>query len=328
MKKQILILLIAVIAITSTALGQSLKNGDGNLTAAGFCLTPTPLNATCVQTSGPLNPLLGISYTYSVTVTPTVAAPGYIHWFVTTNPNIITAGTITAVIEASPASPYIVTAGTTYNDNTNVTPTVDITWESVPAAGTDLFLVTYVKKNDGCTDNIKVYKIEPQHTFTLDVAYITPGGAQTAISEDCVAPVYGAEYDVLLEEMVMDYGTNHVFFIVNAANFAHSWMPTFEFVLTGTPDNGLTASSTVAVDWAYPADAVAGVWNGTTAVGDIYTPALTDVVFPAGGAAYVDSDGECIIVRITFDHNQNETTMDIPFTFAVDGIMRDKQNNN
>lgn len=326
MKKQIFILLVALLGFATNVLAQSQKNGDGNLPDPGatgmFCVDPTPITATCVADADPLHPSLGITYTYTVDVTPTVAAPGYIHWFVTTNPNIITNGGNVATIETA-AGGYILAAGTTYNSTSNIEETVDISWESVPASGTNLFLVTYVKKNDGCTDNIKVYKVEPQHIFTLDIAYLNATDPTVVGTDaDCVAPVYQASYDGTLEEMVYDYGVNYVYFVVNAANWGHSWKPSFEFVLTGSP-TGQTASSVTAIHWATPANSVTGTWNATTphaTLPNIYESANN--VTPSSGNT-VGTDGECIVVRVTFDHNSNETTEPIPFTLAVNGIMYD-----
>lgn len=327
MKKQIFIFLIVLLGVTSTVFGQTLKNSTtGNLTGdptTFYCVDPTPITATCVADADPLHPSLGVLYTYTIEVTPTVAAPdGYIHWLVTTSPNIIVDGILTTAIQTA-AGPYILAAGTTYNDNTNITPSVNISWESVPTTD-DLFLVTYVKDNNGCTDNIKVYKIEPQHIFTLDLAYLnatnpTVVGANT----DCVAPVWTAEYLTATETMSYDYGQNQIFFVVNAANWGHSWKPSFQIDFTGAVgDTGLTASTTFSIDWATPAGSVAGTWNNATKDGAAMTWTSATNVTPSSGDA-VGTDGECIIVRVTIDYGQNETTQDIPFSFAVNGVMYD-----
>lgn len=330
MKKQIVVLLLAILGLSTNLLAQTEKNGDGNLPDPGitgmYCVAPTPITATCVATADPLHPSLGITYTYTVDVTPDPVNPsGYIDWFVTTDPTIIEDGVITTSIETA-AGTYILASGSTYHSVTNVSESVDISWESVPAAGTNLFLVTYVKKNDGCTDNIKVYKIVPQHIFTLDLAYLnavdpTVVGSNT----DCVAPVFDATFDPSIlpaGEMVYDYGVNYVYFVVNAANWGHSWKPSFEFVLTGTP-NGLTTSSATAIHWATPAGSVSGTWNPTTlhaTIPNVYESAAN--VTPSTGTT-VGTTGECIVVRVTFDYGANITTRDIPFTLAVNGIMYD-----
>jgi hypothetical protein len=120
----------------------------------------------------------------------------------------------------------------------------------------------------------------------------------------------------------MYYGVNYVYFVVNAANWAHSWLPSFQFDATN-----ITASTVLAVDWAYPDESSTGVavWNTTTAAGNIYT--ADNPVLPHPGNASgtgVDENGECIIVRVTVDHNLNETLLDIVIDFAVDGFMYDQ----
>jgi hypothetical protein len=243
-----------------------------------------------------------------------------IHWYVTLDPNFIVAGLQNGLIQLA-GGDYIMATGTTYNVIGNTTPSVDITWKSFLAT-TDVFLVTYVINESGCTDNIKVYKIEPVHVFTLDMDRIAFDGAGTAPASYCVSAVQGAIYNAGVVEM--DYGVNYVYFVVNAANWAHSWLPTFQF--TTVPQ---TATVMLAVDWAYPDESWQGAipaptWHSTTAVGNIYTPTDPVMPHPGVGGTGVGSDGECIIVRVTVDHNQQEALADILIDFAVDGIMYDQ----
>lgn len=320
MKKQILILFVAFFASFNLILAQEITPDPEALSAIPtYCVPAIPVAATCAPAAGPNNPIAGQLYTYEVTVTNAGAAT--IHWFATTDPNFITSTGLTTNIEVAATSPYIMAAGATYNDPGNTTPTVEITWEAFPAT-TDVFLVTYVTNEAGCTDNIKVYKIEPSHLFTLDIARITNDGTGVAAEDHCVSPVFGAVYNTTTQTVDMDFGVNYLYYVVNAANWAASWLPTFQLTATGT------ASTTFAVDWAYPADAnnPAG-WHSTTPAGNIYTS--TDDVEPVtSGATGVGATGECIIVRVTVDHNQAEVLNPMTVELAVDGVMFDQVNSN
>jgi hypothetical protein len=312
MKKQLLILFVAMFASASVALAQ-------NLTGNATCIVPTTV--TCL-TSGALNPVPGTPYDYEVNV-PTPPGTKSYNWFVTQDPNFITGSTLTAAIELNDGTgAHIQATGVGYNDpGASGTNTINITWKSFthdPA--NPVFLVIYVQNADGCTtDNIQVYVIEPVHSFTLDIANIAiDGTAQPDDFEMCVAPVAGAVYNTASQTVEMDYGVNHMFFIVNAANFTNSWQPSFLIA-------GLAGSRTVTdVSWAYPADAVAGTWNVTTGAGANWTAAGAPVSFVSAQAGNtVGALGECIIVRVTVDNNQAETLVDTPISLAVDGIMLD-----
>lgn len=151
MKKQILFLLLAIVANVSLTWAQdpppssnaSISFDPGDLTALPtFCVEATQVEATCVPSPGPLNPIAGTEYTYTVTVSNAGANPK-IHWLVTTEPDFIVAGELTGDIETTPTSDIIMAHGTSYNDPNNTLNEVEITWKSIPAA-TDVFLVTYV----------------------------------------------------------------------------------------------------------------------------------------------------------------------------------------
>lgn len=312
---------MALIAVANVAWGQ-LPTTPASLTQAPTYLpAPTPITASCIPAAGPLAPTPGQLYTYTVSVDP---AGSYIHWFVTTDPAFMSGGQLTTLIETVGTSPYLMATGSTYNHawngpSPNTTPTVDITWQAF-APNSDVFLVTYAVQPNGCTDNIKVYKIEAVHRFTLDIATLTATGTQNLTNADCLSPVQGANYDAGTGTVIMDYGVNYVYFVVNAANWAHSWKPRFQLDITNT-----TTSTSLAVDWAYPnqSHGAGAIWHSTTATGNIYL--ANDFVAPAApGATGVGAAGEYIIVRLTVDHNQNETIADMAITFAVDGTMYDQ----
>ena len=186
-----------------------------------YCAPYVPL--TC-GAGDALTPLPGVAYAYTITS----SSVGTLHWFVTDDANIITAqGTIAAGIElADGTSPYVLTADAAYNDPANTSATVNITWKSFDGVNNNVILVVYNVDDANCTDNMEVYRIEPKYSFTLDIAGIADAGnTGGAAVEDCVNPIQTASYDGTT--LTVDYGTDYVFFAVNAANWLTSWMPKF-----------------------------------------------------------------------------------------------------
>jgi len=315
MKKQILFLAFFVLALifagTSSVLGQ-------NLTGVAECATPTPINTTCIAADA-LHPVPGTDYEYEVVV-PTPAGGSFTyHWFVTQDQTFITASALSATPEAVGGT-HIFAAGTGYNSGTNTSEKMTITWKSFTHdAANPVFLVVYVENTVTClTDNIEVYIIEPKHAFTLDIENLAADGTKQADGYGtCVSPIVSATYNA--SKVEMDYGTNYMFFTVNAANFTGSWQPSFQ-----TSGAGIAGSRAVtAIDWAYPADAQSGTWN-TTVSGSAnnFTAAgatVTNVAAKATGGT-VGAAGECIVVRVTVDNNQAETITDAEVTLAVDGV--------
>ena len=301
MKKQILFLvffLLAAFAGMNRSFGQTYIN---YVEGAPACTPAVPLACASAATADALHPNPGTSYLYSVTTTPgTVDA---IHWFVTTETNVIAAATLTGTRDGNPGT-YVQTADGHYDNPASTNTSINITWNNFDGSTTTVLLVAYVQGADGCSDNIEVYKIEPIFNFTLDVAGILDDG--TLGAEECVSPVESAIYNAGTNQLDMDYGENWVFFSVNAANFVHSWEPTF---------SATTTSGTIGtVQWAYPADAQADVnWNNSG------TP-----VMEQNGSGEVGSTGECIVVRVQVDHGNTEApegAATTTVTLSIDGVM-------
>ncbi|MBL7969701.1 MAG: hypothetical protein JNK09_22055 [Prolixibacteraceae bacterium] len=316
MKKQILFL--ALFSLTMIFAGMKSYAQDLDYLPATNCAPVT--NLTCA-TNDELHPLPGKIYTYTVGVSPAVAAGGNVRWFVynaTTNQNIITAGSMAAAIAAAEAdgggSQFLLDAeNAPYNSATNTDPSIDISWQSFNGTTNAILLVAYVQGNGtpSCADNIEVWRIEPTFAFTLDIAGLMPTGAlPTGNAVECLTSVQSASYNGT--ELVMDYGENYVFFSVTAANFVHSWQPTF-----GLANNTQTTiTNATDITWAYPSEAIkstGGTWNAITA------PVLAQAASGAVGAT-----GECIIVRVRLDHNkaENDNTNPRNIELTVDGIMR------
>lgn len=310
MKKQILFLALFTLALIlagTKSYGQVSTTIDADHLDAvpTFCATYVPL--TC-GAGDALNPLPGVSYAYTITTT----SAGRLHWFVTDDASIVTTqGAIAAAIEpADGTSPYILTADAAYNAPASTSLTVNITWKSFDGAANNVILVVYNTDAANCTDNMEVYRIEPKYSFSLDIAGIadagTTGGAAVT---DCVNPIQTATYDGTTQTLTVDYGTDYVFFSVNAANWMTSWMPSFGVTTDGT--------STATFDgWAYPADAATtGAWKPAT------DPVLA-TQYSNNDNGFIDE--ACIVVRVKVDHattTENLTAETINLT--VNGEMVD-----
>jgi hypothetical protein len=331
MKKQILFMMFLSLAFVFAGVNKSygqtvpiseptIADGDpvayvNYLDAAGanVCAPITPL--TCFGDVGALNPQVGKTYTYQVEVLPDPEAQT-IHWFVTAETDIVTAlnnlNQLGVVDAPNGTGNYILNAGAEYNDVANTDNTIDISWKSFDGSTTPVLLVTYVLDAAGCTDNIEVYRIEPVFNFTLDIAGINKtDGNSTDSPTECVSPFESATYDATAEQLNVDYGENWLFFTVTAANFTHSWKPSFTVDYTGS------VSDPISVEWAYTSDATANTnWNSTTlnATTSVYESSTavlhsdTDDGVPTVGID--EGTGECIIVRVRVDHGTNENIVD------------------
>lgn len=320
MKKQILFLTMFTLALIFA--GTKSYGQDINYLNVGTTECPVPAVLNCSSVNGSeLNPLPGVTYTYTVAVDPAVVAPGYVNWFITDDQTIIDPTGIVAAIEPDGGtSPYLLDAEDgVYNNTTtpNTEASIDISWKSFNGTSNRVLLVAYVKGNGtpGCSDNIQVWRIEPSFAFRLEIAGMLPDGTvpTTGNASECLTPVQSAVYDGT--NLTMDYGDNYVFFVVSAASFVDSWQPTF----TVTGSVGGTPVALTDVEWAYPAQAIlpAGTWNAVSVPVD-----AQDVTGSVGDV------GECIIVRVHLDHNAVENADPSSVTLSVDGIMYDVLNNN
>lgn len=276
--------------------------------AVASCPAPTALSC---GTADALHPLPGVTYLYDITVT----AGSTIHWFVTTDLNVMATGNITASREAAPGT-YMVSAGTTtavggnatYNDAANTGDKLEVTWNYFNPT-TVVLLVAYAVDAAGCTDNVEVYKIEPIFNFTLDIVALEDDGTLQvpATPKECASPVVSATY--VAPNLTMDYGDNYIYYVVTAANWVHSWNPTF---VAPTSAGGSTVG---AVEWAYADEAhlAATTWNAAG------TPVLSSHY---GGASAIGSTGACIVLRVNIDHNgANEMIAAETLTTGVNGVM-------
>ena len=312
MKKQILFLALfslALIFASSKSYGQVSTTPDVDHLDIVPTYRATYVPLTC-GAGDALTPMPGVSYAYTITTT----SAGRLHWFVTDEANIVTTqGAIAAAIEpADGTSPYVLTADAAYNAPASTSLTVNITWKSFDGVANNVLLVVYNTDAANCTDNMEVYRIEPKYSFSLDIAGIADGGATGgAAVTDCVNPIQTATYNGATQTLTVDYGTDYVFFSVNAANWMTSWMPGN---FTATTDG----ASTVTVDgWAYPADAATtGAWK------TVGTDPVLATSYANNNNGFIDEAG--IIVRVRVDHastTENLTAETINLT--VNGEMVD-----
>ena len=354
MKKQILFLsflVLAVLASTNASYAQlsggmgSGSPADGNPSAyVSYLTTATPANAAvtslpCLETTDPLHPQVGELYTYSVDVELSASATGNadIHWFVTDNVNIMAALNNISSTGVDPAngSAYIMALGQTsidnsvYNNAANESKTIQISWNALDPSNTlPILLVTYVVDDAGCTDNIKVYRINPVFKFTLDLAAYNEDGSAVitdGTAKECVSPVESALYDAAANSgsgaLIVDYGENWVFFSVTAAYFSHSWQPSFQVDYDGT------VSDPIEVYWAYEDEAGSGgTWHQateSTSGSGIYD--ATDPVLIQAATGTDNGTGESIVVAVRIDHGTTENPQigDHIVTLGVNGIMYD-----
>ncbi len=359
MKKQFLFLILfvaAIVAGTSNAFGQS-NPYQTVPTNVPTCLTPTPLSG--CTTVDELHPVQGEVYTYSVVTT---AATDDVRWFVVNNADLkdgTIGGQVDSLINsnnnvlpvgASYIDPgdgsgsYILNLGTTHNtynqapassDGTGTDASIEIAWKYFDGfQPNEILLVAYVEGDDGCSNNIAVYRIIPEPAFTIDIAVLDDNGDSIAsptegTASECVSPIEFATYNSIDNvspngTLTVDYGENWVFFIVNGANYKDSWLPSFQI----SYDQGYNA---LEASWTYLGDAnnASATW---TAISDLTGATAETVPVIAGGSGNSAGDGavpaaggECIVVRVRIDygtaneHDQADGTL----SFAVTGTAYD-----
>lgn len=318
MKKQILVLAFFVLALMAGSL-----SSYGQLLGSNVAPIPT----TC--TSDALHPVAGQSYPYTIDNTNTVVPTSY-SWWITKNPQFVVP--VTGAMDQTSklgvaAGELIATDATGVADGK----TVNITWSpellaktafqtapnigATAAAPSPTFVA--VMTNGACTNNLQVYEINPKPSFTVDITNIAPTGANATLAytidaPQCVDVVRGATYAA--NQVVMDYGTNTLYYEVISANFVTSWTPTFEIV-TGS----LNATQTADVIW-YPtkADAVAGTNAIETYLAQVDGASITGAT-PLTSAIANTALGVSVYVKVIVHNNKWESILDNLFTLAVDG---------
>ncbi|TRZ70063.1 MAG: hypothetical protein D4R97_08855 [Bacteroidetes bacterium] len=303
MKKQILILMVAIFAISfTTAFGQAVNNPT---------ISPVPL--TC-PTNDPLNPIAGRPYDYLAVINPT---GGNAFWYATKSTTFTTGGV--RVATEIPADGVAI-ANTALNYRTLATsptsPTsTQVTWTSAGLAGVTLanplfMVVEYAGPT--CSNNMKVMKIVPKIAFTVDITNIDSTTAATlgygAVEEQCFDKVASSSYDLANDNITIDYGSNTMFFEVVAANFTGSYTPSFQLT-------GLQGTQTADIAWGY----VKGTYDqvlGTAVTGSPYTA----LGAPVSTSLTDTQNGVSIYVRVIVHNHGFEGLSDAPVALAVEAV--------
>ncbi len=305
MKKQILIIAAFVLWAASTAFAQ---------------FVPRPV--TCL-TDTPLRPIAGKPYTYEVNVPTPPGTKEYL-WFVTQDINFIQNGNLTNT-RATIGGPILAAGSTHYNASTSNATTISLTWQSIiynPA--NPIFVVINVTNTDVCvTHNLKVYKIEPLHAFSLDIANVLNGnvlGSDYGSNIDkCISAIQSARYDAGQNAVVYDFGADTLYYSVISANWSGRWQ--LRVRLTQ-----LQTGQTADIHWGYTLGNYPNVvQTGINADGDW---ASTTLVEPqTAGAVTVGPNGEVLYIRLIIRHgSQYEGLTGIQYRLAVNGQLHDGTN--
>jgi len=309
MKKQLVILIAAIFAVSFT-------------TAFGQVISPNPrvVDIVCLGADA-LHPMAGTPYSYEVNV-PTPAGTKEYTWFVTQDKNFITAGALTSNIQTTAGS-FLAVTGAGYNNAATGSTTLSLTWKSfVYDPAMPVFVVIQVKSTVAgqCSpNNLKVFKIQPVNSFTLDVANV--GVDKTTVSpysttiDLCLSNMVSSFYDVADDKVKTDFGVDYLYFVVTAANFSISWRPSVQL-------SGIAAGETVtAVEWFRPTDAAFATAEAMPLVGAEYV--ATNPVLALNPSGTVGTAGEGIVIRVTVDHTNGasiyEGIADETITLAIDG---------
>jgi hypothetical protein len=268
-------------------------------------------------TDDPLHPIAGRSYTYQTSSTQS----GNFTFWATKDETFIRSdagGSISNISTMlnSPTTPTpgndLIQTSSNYGSAAAAN-SVQITWSDAVLSGTTTEAPTFVavKKDGTCSDNFKVWVLQPIKAFTVDIKNMNEAALNVPLNYDaeesqCFDLVRGARYNS--GTMVYDYGKNTLYFEVIASNFSRSWTPTF--TLTGLmPQN--TPVQTSVIEWTYDNPATKA-WDATT----IWHP-MNEVV----NTNEIDtSKGVSIYVRVTITNNNYEGINPVTITLAVDGV--------
>ena len=328
MKKQILffamITLAFIFAGTTKSFGQALSPRT----------TPNPIDPlSCIANSLPLHPVPGVPYRYEMDGTTGEEQTSNWTWFATKDTTFLnTSGVNIATMLTAPGDLLSVSAN--YGVSTLDADTVSITWSAeilalteyegtfqglTPTVPSPTFVVAYAE-GINCADNIEVYEINPAPAFIVDIANIDEGGATLDWDVDtaeCVDVVRSATYNDVSKTMLMDYGTDTIYFEVVASNFVTNWTPTL------TITAGLSGSQLADIGIASSyANAQSGTWiTGTTEETDMFTADSTSfngIDLTASDPADVN-DGVSVFVRVVIHNNTYESLTSQDFILSVDG---------
>jgi hypothetical protein len=310
MKKQVFILIILACCAGTFTFGQAIKGSD-------------PVPVAC-GTVGPLFPIAGLPYDYTVSFSPT---GGTAYWYATTSKTFITADARVATEEIV-GGDYVTAATGAYRTPTIDGTTTRITWNSkglataAAAAPTvadppALFVVVeYLATAPDCANNMKVYPIRPIDAFTVDILNLTAAGAHTPLAygapdAQCFDQVQSALWQAGgidgNGEIDYNFGTNVLYYEVIAANFTGQFTPSFQIT-------GLQPTQTALIEWGY----TLGTYDHALTL--LSADGIATSAAPATTLVTNTSLGVSIYVRVTIENDDFEGLAITPITLAVDAI--------
>ncbi len=312
--------------------------GATQVFAQGPYLPPTPIDPDCIDIDNPLTPVPGRPYTYTVEVPSPDGAKTY-HWYVTQDWDFIEDGVLnddTAEPDDG-TSPILASGSGHYDDGTNTLDNISLTWQSFSMNTYEyVFVVVYVVNDgtgfDGCvTDNLKVYRIQPLHAFTLTMANIDGDAIDYDVTEICVDDVQDAVFDPDHGDhggVVYDYGQNEFYFAVAAANFSGNFQlaGTLTGLQAATP--GGTIDQAATLYWDYT---LAGLDADPNEVPITAAETIIGEIIPPAGVSYGEGDeGDddaafMIYIKVVVEHNQFEATTEVDYILALDAVLADDE---
>lgn len=294
MKKQILILVLAIFAIgfSSTAFAQ-----HDPPTCAG----------------DPTTPAIGILYTYQVEV-PTAGGyngTGNYTWYVTQNTALFDGPSI-----IDPPVDFLASGAGAYNTAIAGADEIEITWQaSALVNGNPYYLVVkYEQLNSnsgtpGCiTNNVKVYRVFPRNTFWLAIDNVT--------TEQCAAEVFSATITeptppATNAEVVYIYGENTIEITVTAGGYTGDWAAQLQL-------GGFNEEQTLTVNWAATVAATGGTFTSPGTMNGIWTATLPSSTTYNNEVPPVATN-ETITITIVVDNNNFENLDGQTLALAIDG---------
>ncbi|WP_163709908.1 hypothetical protein [Mangrovibacterium lignilyticum] len=320
MKKQFLSLAIFLLAVFA---GINESNAQG-------VKWSTPQTLSC--TSDALHPFAGVQYTYKAEVSDLTGTGEWRFWatndssFVVNNAGEPEFNTATALIVGSNE---LLTASANYNievgvgnSNVNTEGTIQLTWTSgmlnSVIAGTEekLFVVAYYVSGSECTDNMKIWELDPQNAFTVDIIAMDVATPESSIDKynvtptTCVDVVESIKYESG-KGIVYDYGDNYLYFEFVAANFTDYWIP--EFTVTGE-----NSAQTLTYQYTYDTPDTWGSSTNWTTLESGKTH-----ITPATSVKDATDKGVSVFVRVLVDHANYENKNGQTFTMTLDGKLAD-----
>jgi hypothetical protein len=313
MKKQILVLVILVVAVFA-----SVTKSYGQAIAG---LAPRVASGA----DDASHPIAGKPYDYSAIINP---VGGTASWYATKSTTFMTAGARVATPIVNDATGATGVKATNYNTPGIVVAsppsTTNITWSGAVLSGVNattspLFVVVeYTGPVAGCANNnIKVMQITPVSAFTIDLTnmtHATPTAlAYGAAENQCYAGIVSSGWDVASGKMINDYGVNTLYFELVAANFYGGFKPQFKLT-------GLKSTQTADIAWDV---AVGGTYANVVGTG-INLGAMPYTSAPGAQtvttALTSTNGGAAIYIKVTVNNHGYEGLTADDITLAVDAV--------